>query len=150
MDAVTLLERARAAGLSLEVDGDRLRVRGPKSAEPVVQLLAAHKAEIMRLLTRREMQDGPDAVVGVALPCPGLQPVAEPAGSVDPEVAWRIDAMRPEVPPRGPIPFLVARRDVAPQPDCCLSCGDPLPEARRCRCGPCQRAAEIVLNEVRR
>lgn len=148
MDAVTLLQRARAAGLSLEVDGDRLRVRGPKSAEPVVRLLAQYKAEVIAILTRKEATNGPDPTADAALPGPGIQPVAEPAPPLDPDVACRVEVKRPQVPPRGPIPFLVAR-DVAPQPDCCLSCGDPLPEGRRYRCGPCQRAAEVVLNEVR-
>lgn len=50
MDALTLLGEAHAAGLMLAVDGDRLRVRGPKAAEPVVRQLAAHKPAIIAVL----------------------------------------------------------------------------------------------------
>ncbi len=50
MDAVTLIERARAAGLTVRADGDRLIVHGPKAAEALVHELAAHKAEVLRLL----------------------------------------------------------------------------------------------------
>ena len=42
MDALSLLDRAREAGLAVVVAGDKLIVRGPKQAEPVVRLLAEH------------------------------------------------------------------------------------------------------------
>ena len=50
MDAVALLHRARKIGLRVEPMGDRLVVRGPKRAEAVVELLAAHKAEVLAAL----------------------------------------------------------------------------------------------------
>ena len=50
MDAIALLQRAHEAGLRLEPVGDKLMVRGPKRAEPVVRLLAAHKAEVLAVL----------------------------------------------------------------------------------------------------
>ena len=50
MDAVTLLLRAQKAGLSVERAGDKLVVRGPRRAEPVVKLLAEHKAEVLAAL----------------------------------------------------------------------------------------------------
>jgi hypothetical protein len=50
MDALVLLQRAREAGLRVESFGDTLTVRGPKEAEPVVKLLAAHKAEVLATL----------------------------------------------------------------------------------------------------
>jgi hypothetical protein len=50
MDALTLLDRARDAGLAVASAGDRLIVRGPRQAEPVVRLLAEHKAEILTAL----------------------------------------------------------------------------------------------------
>ncbi|MBI4507217.1 MAG: hypothetical protein HY691_16930 [Chloroflexi bacterium] len=50
MDGVTLLVQARAAGLDVHADGDRLVVRGPKSAEPLARQLLAAKVEIMPLL----------------------------------------------------------------------------------------------------
>jgi hypothetical protein len=50
MDAVTLLLRAQEAGLRVERAGDKLVVRGPRRAEPVVRLLAEHKAELLAAL----------------------------------------------------------------------------------------------------
>lgn len=52
MDAVTLLRRAKEAGLCVEPAGDTLKVRGPKYAEPVVKLLAEHKVEILAALAK--------------------------------------------------------------------------------------------------
>ena len=53
MDALTLLHRARHVGLHVEAVGDKLMVRGPKRAEPVVRLLAKHKTEVLAALTPR-------------------------------------------------------------------------------------------------
>lgn len=50
MGGVKLLEEARAAGLRVRAQGDRLIVRGPKSAEPVAKALLAKKAEVLALL----------------------------------------------------------------------------------------------------
>jgi hypothetical protein len=50
MDAVKLLDRAREAGLAVATAGDKLIVRGPRLAEPVVRLLAAHKRQILAAL----------------------------------------------------------------------------------------------------
>jgi len=50
MDAVALLHRAQEAGLHIEPMGDKLLVRGPKRAEGVVKLLAAHKVEVLAAL----------------------------------------------------------------------------------------------------
>jgi hypothetical protein len=50
MDAVVLLRHAKEAGLRVEPIGNKLVVRGPKRAEPVVRLLAAHKAEVLAAL----------------------------------------------------------------------------------------------------
>jgi hypothetical protein len=50
MDAVALLRRAQEVGLRVEPIGDKLLVRGPKRAEAVVELLAAHKAEVLAAL----------------------------------------------------------------------------------------------------
>jgi hypothetical protein len=50
MDALALLRRAQDAGLRIEPAGDKLIVRGPKHAEPVVKLLAEHKAEVLAAL----------------------------------------------------------------------------------------------------
>lgn len=53
MGGVKLLEEARAAGLKVRAEGDRLIVRGPKSAEPVAKALLAKKAEVLALLHRQ-------------------------------------------------------------------------------------------------
>jgi hypothetical protein len=50
MDAVALLHRAQEVGLRIEPMGDKLLIRGPKRAEPVVKLLAEHKAEVLAAL----------------------------------------------------------------------------------------------------
>jgi leucyl aminopeptidase (aminopeptidase T) len=55
MDALALLRRARKAGLRIEPAGDKLMVRGPKRAEPVVKLLAEHKAEVLAALVKTSM-----------------------------------------------------------------------------------------------
>ncbi len=50
MDGLTLLEEARAAGLTVRADGERLRIRGPRRAEPMAQRLIAHKAAVLAAL----------------------------------------------------------------------------------------------------
>src|SRR4051794_16110792 len=119
MDGLMLLQEARAAGLEIKLDGDRLVVRGPRSAAPLAERLLEMKLEIIPLLE-----------------------------SEDDEVTWRVEAMRRQIRPGPIIPFLVARRDFVDAPGCCLSCGDPCGPGRRYRCGPCVRAAEIVVNQT--
>jgi len=55
MGGLILLQRAYDAGLRIEAAGDKLLIRGPKRAESVVQLLAAHKAEVLEALSARAM-----------------------------------------------------------------------------------------------
>jgi hypothetical protein len=50
MDALTLLRKAHDVGLRLEAAGDKLVIRGPKRAEPVVKLLAQHKRQVLAAL----------------------------------------------------------------------------------------------------
>ena len=50
MDGLTLLLQAQAAGLRVEAAGGLLKISGPKRAEPVVRLLAAHKADVLAAL----------------------------------------------------------------------------------------------------
>jgi hypothetical protein len=50
MDALTLLRQARDAGLAVAAEGDKLLIRGPRRAEPVVRLIAMHKPEVMAAL----------------------------------------------------------------------------------------------------
>lgn len=56
MDGLTLLRQAHHVGLRLEVAGDKLVIRGPKRAEPVVKLLAEHKAEVIAALANSSRQ----------------------------------------------------------------------------------------------
>lgn len=50
MDGLTLLRQAEQVGLRVEAAADQLRITGPKSAEPMVKLLAAHKPAVLRAL----------------------------------------------------------------------------------------------------
>jgi hypothetical protein len=69
MDGLRLLRRARDAGLAVEVEGDKLVIRGPKRAEPVARLLIDHKPAVMAALVPAE-------------------PPAPEAGKRTPEPAW--------------------------------------------------------------
>ena len=51
MGAVSLLQEAEAAGLTVRVDGDRLVVRGPKSAGAIAERLLDHKTEVLKVLS---------------------------------------------------------------------------------------------------
>ncbi|MGI8927595.1 MAG: hypothetical protein ACR2HN_13270 [Tepidiformaceae bacterium] len=50
MDALTLLHRARAAGLSVARDGDQLVVRGPRTLAELAGQLLDRKPEVLALL----------------------------------------------------------------------------------------------------
>ncbi len=56
MDALALLRRAREAGLRVEPAGDKLVVRGPKYAEPMVKLLAENKVEVLAALAHTALE----------------------------------------------------------------------------------------------
>lgn len=114
-----VLAEARAAGLEVRTEGERLVVRGPRTLEPLAQQLLAHKPVVMALLVE-------DAS----------------------ELGWRVAAMRAQVPRKGPIPFLVAR-EVERAPGRCLSCGEALEVRQRYRCRACVRATQVVLGWVR-
>lgn len=123
MNALEVIAAARAVGLTLRPDGDRLTVRGPRAAAlPLLDTLREHKPAILAALTDEAA-----------------------------EVAWRAASFRRQIPATGPIPFLVARttRRADDAPRTCGHCGDPLGEGRRFCCAACQRAKELVLNEIR-
>src|SRR5688572_1000777 len=50
MDGMTLLAEARAAGLEVRADGDRLVVRGPRTQEGLARALLAHKPDVLTAL----------------------------------------------------------------------------------------------------
>ena len=56
MDALTLLDEAHAAGLSVRSDGERLVVRGPKQAEPIALRLLDAKPDVMAVLVDNEVE----------------------------------------------------------------------------------------------
>lgn len=69
---------------------------------------------------------------------------------LDPDVTWRAEAMRSQVPRTGTIPILLARPEAKTAPrGACVSCSDPLAEGRLSRCAPCVSAVERVLDEIR-
>jgi hypothetical protein len=61
------------------------------------------------------------------------------------EIAWRVQAMLPQIPDSGPIPFLVARKGVACGSGICPRCGDPIGAADSFTCGSCGRAVNLAL-----
>jgi hypothetical protein len=116
MDGVsTVLSEARAAGLAVWAEDDRLVVRGPRAREALARQLLEAKPAVLAALAAEEAN-----------------------------LAWRVAAMRARVPARGPIPLLVAR-DLPPAADQCLSCGGTLDAGRMMRCALCVRAAQIAL-----
>ena len=122
MGAADVLAELTRRGIEVTVDGDRLRFRPQVAVTSDLRAaLIAHKPDLIRLLG-----DDRDAVT------------------------WRVEAMRPQAPRTGAIPFLLARPEARTAPlGVCMSCGDPIPQGRRLRCVPCVRAVEQVLNEVR-
>lgn len=117
--ASVALAEARAAGLEVRAEADRLVVRGPRSCAELALRLLEQKVEVLALVATE-----------------------------DAEVSRRVAAMRPQVPPRGPIPFLALRKATVAA-GCCQSCGDPLVAGRTIRCATCAQAAWLVLNQIR-
>ena len=117
-----LLAELSRRGVEVAVHGDRLRFRPQAAVTPDLRAaLLEHKVDLIRLLA-----------------------------APDDEIAWRAEAMRPQVPRSGVIPVLLARPEAKTAPrGTCVSCGDPLAPDRRIRCAPCVAAVERVLNEVR-
>jgi hypothetical protein len=119
IDALTALTEARAAGLEVRTEPGRLIVRGARALQPLAERLLERTGEVLVLLAAE-----------------------------DADIAWRVTAMRPQVPKRGAVPVLVARRG-ALKPGCCVSCGEALGEGMKFRCSPCARATWVVLHEMR-
>ena len=53
MDGLNLLQEAKFAGLTVTAEGDLLRIRGPRHAEPVAKRLLAYKPVVMAALAER-------------------------------------------------------------------------------------------------
>lgn len=52
MDGLTLLSDAEKAGLRVEAEGGRLRIRGPRRAESLALRLIQHKADVLAVLSQ--------------------------------------------------------------------------------------------------
>jgi len=52
VDPVSLLHRARTAGLRVEAQGDRLVITGSRSGEPIVQLISRHKEQVLAAIRK--------------------------------------------------------------------------------------------------
>jgi hypothetical protein len=100
IDARTLLVAARAVGLAVAADGDRLRVHGPKHAADLARILIEHKAAVLPLLRAESNPAGPpqdplDLVVAEISRHRGVAPVAVDGGRV-------LEPAPPPWPPRDP------------------------------------------------
>jgi hypothetical protein len=56
MDGLKLLQEAKAAGLAVSVDGDKLVIRGPRKAEAIAKLLLEHKPAVIEALQQASRQ----------------------------------------------------------------------------------------------
>ncbi len=73
--ATDLLREARAAGVALWKDGDRLRYRGPRPAvECLLPVLRAHKAELLRVLSSTPSPKASEAIADACRFVPGINP----------------------------------------------------------------------------
>lgn len=121
--ASALLAQLRRRGVRLWVDGPHLVWEAPLD-ELTGEDLAAMQAAKPALLAAVAAESDTEAAV-----------------------RWRVEAMLPQVPPRGPIPFLLALT-VPPAAAGCMSCGDAVAEGTL-RCWLCARAAQQALGYVR-
>jgi hypothetical protein len=130
MTVPDLLMELYQRGILLTREGENLRYRAKtgRLTSELKEAIAEHKNALLKLLAA---------------------PLEDPGS--DPDLAWRIAAMRAQIPQTGPIRFLSARPDALVACDAegkCPSCGDPLPAIRtqRFRCTACTRAAWLALD----
>jgi len=84
MDGLTLLSEGRAAGLTVIADGERLVIRGPRSADAVARRLLTHKAVVLTALAAgngNTNTETPEVVPFDDLPLPG--PACPRCGSLE-------------------------------------------------------------------
>lgn len=125
MDAPTILEHLAALNVEVTVDKGTLWLEpGSRVPADLLAEIRKNKAQLLQLLEA-------DTVAHSA------------------EVAWRVDAFRPQVPATGPIPTLGARPGTVFAAGSCTCCGDPLQPGSRYRCEPCVEAAWWVLRGTR-
>jgi hypothetical protein len=68
----------------------------------------------------------------------------------DPEVAWRLDALRARLPPDGSLPDELTILGLPLQAGRCPSCGDSQPYGQTGKCTLCCLAAAALLRELAR
>ncbi len=61
MDGLTLLEQATASSLHVEIAGDELLLKGPRSCSALVEEIGRRKAEVIAELRARATTDDPAA-----------------------------------------------------------------------------------------
>jgi hypothetical protein len=66
----------------------------------------------------------------------------------DPEIAWRIDALRARLPDDGSLPRELTILDLTPEPGRGRSCGDPQPFGQTGTCTRCCLASVAVLRAL--
>ncbi len=119
MTPTTLLADLQARGVRLYLAGDELRYKAkPGVMTPdLAAVIKPHKPALLALLREEEAA-----------------------------IRWRIEAMRPQIPERGPVPLLVAVQGVPPSPNTCRSCGYPFtPVGYTPRCHRCTIVASRAL-----
>lgn len=127
MNALDLIAQARAAGLTLQLNGDGVTVRGPRTvALPLLDTLREHKPEILAVLHHEQQ-----------------------------EITWRVEVLVARIPRTGPIwPVVVRPGDTRlDTPSHCSLCGDELSIERLTspwrRCAPCVAALHEALRLIR-
>ncbi len=142
MSAVALLDRLQRHGITLRAVGDELHYHPKDALTPaLLSELRRHKWALLAVL----------AVPGDLNTAekPGMNSNNQ-TGGADPAVGWRAVRMRQRHPrPWRTVPTLTVR-DGQRGAGGCLSCGEALaeyPGGLAARCGPCLRAAHLVLGE---
>jgi hypothetical protein len=95
MDGIMLLERARTAGLNVQVVNGLLKIKGPRAADSLARVLIANKAEVMAALAPapppicdyHNAGDGDEtressSFTGVSSPAPDTIPAQADCGSL--------------------------------------------------------------------
>ncbi len=121
MSAAAILADLRSRDVRLHVDGDQLRARfkGRTLDPDLAAVIKANKPALIAHLQEEETA-----------------------------ISWRLQAMRPQIPERGPIPFLVATSGVPPSPSACPSCGEAFtPTGSSPRCRRCTVAVQRALGQ---
>ena len=134
MNATGIVHDLAGQGISIGVDRGRLFLKPRGAVTPEIRaIVGEHKAVLLALIQGNE----------------------RPSSALNPELAWRIDAMRLRLPSSpAPVPCLLARPDALRRPGCCLSCGDVLDPsfdrsiccAAAVCCRLCIHAAHAVLD----